>query len=154
MSNTIQKQIDKLKQQRTLLIAFVGLFVVIVVWSSVTLFGSQKKVAISKELRDLSKPLTPTINSEAISRLEAKRSFGVEELANFPVYKIVSSKDGKVQRLVEIAVPDDILQNVRVIPTPIQATPTQPAFDAESDGTALPIEELPDAAGIPVEPTE
>lgn len=126
MSNSIQKQIEKLKQQRTLLVALAGLFVVVVVWTSVTLFGSQKKVAISKELRDLSKPLTPTVDGAVLDRIEAKRSFTPEELAGFPVYKVVSTKDGKTQRLVEIAVPNDILLNVKTTPTPAPAEPEVP----------------------------
>ncbi|MBD3279432.1 MAG: hypothetical protein GF390_01840 [Candidatus Pacebacteria bacterium] len=115
--NRFVAQFNRLKSNRQLLFTLMFLLVIVVIWTMVSLFTSQKRVGISKELRTLAKPLNPNLNQEVLGKLENKRSFTETELAEFPIYKIISTKDGRNARLVEIGVDEDLLEN--------QLTPTQ-----------------------------
>lgn len=101
--NKFSQQLSNLKQKKQLMVILVFLFVVVIAWTTVGLFSSQHKVAISKDLREISKPLTPTLNEKTLVKLEAKRFFDDQELKDFPIFKVVSTKDGKISKLVEIS---------------------------------------------------
>ena len=129
--NKFSEQLANLKQKKQLLIILVFLFVVVITWTTVSLFTSQKKISISKDFRDLAKPLTPVLKEETLSKLEAKRFYTEDELREFPIFKVISTKDGKISRLVEISSEKEILDES---PTP---TPTsRPSLFPPSEPTS------------------
>jgi hypothetical protein len=133
--NTFGQQLANLKQKKQLMVMLIFLFVVVITWTAIGLFTSQHKVAVSKDLRELSKPLTPTLNETTLLKLESKRLYTERELENFPIFKVVSTKDGKVSRLVEISSEKEVLD---IPPTPV---PTQrPSLLP----TSAPVESLSD----------
>ena len=123
--NKFSQQLANLKQKKQLMIILIFFFVVIITWTMISLFTSQQKISVSKDLRDLSKPLTPTLNEKIFSKLEKKRLYTKSELSNFPIFKVVSTKDGKISRLVEISSEKEVLE---IPPTP---TPSRSLLDIE-----------------------
>lgn len=92
--NTFQRQLVNIRQQQQLLYILVFSFATILIWVAIGLFSSQKKTGISAELQELAKPLNPTINRQVFDQLERERVFTASELSNFPIYKILLSKEG------------------------------------------------------------
>jgi hypothetical protein len=101
-SLTLAEQFAKLKEQRSLMVGLLFLLVIVVFWIGLGLFSSQQKFAVPKELRDLAKPLTPTVDEEALARVEKKQTYSDGELASFTIYKVVVAEDIKQLRLVDI----------------------------------------------------
>lgn len=116
MANQFGKQLANIKKQRHVFIGFIFLFVIVITWTAMSLFTSQNKIAISNELKEIAKPLTPNIEEEVIDKLEGKKEYTSEELADFPIYKVVTSKDGKQVKLVEIGVDEE---KIFTAPTPV-----------------------------------
>lgn len=138
--NKFSEQLANLKQKKQLMIILLFLFVVVITWTMVSLLSSQKKISISKDLRELAKPLTPTLTETTLEKLEAKRFYSEEELLEFPIFKVISSKDGKVSRLVEISSEKETLD---ISPTPAPAI--RPATFPTSAPTFVPISDTPTA---------
>ena len=104
MSTTFAEQFAVFKNQKVLLVALLFLFVIVIFWTGLSLFGSQTKFAVPPEMRELAKPLTPSIKGEVLTRIETKRQFSSDELVGFTIYKIIDGKgsaDNK-PRLVDI----------------------------------------------------
>ncbi len=116
---TFAEQFAVIKSQKILMIGFLFLFVIVIFWIGLSMFGSQTKFAVSKELRDLSKPLTPTVKDSVLSAIEQKRSFTPEELIGFTIYKVIEEKGSIAKsRLVDIGyVPPDDSVNIGTLPT-------------------------------------
>lgn len=68
------------------------------------MFTEQQKSTISPTLTKAAKPLTPTINAATLDKLESKHYFSADELANFPIYKFISTENGKETVVVPITV--------------------------------------------------
>ena len=66
-----------------------------------SLFTSQQKTDVSKNLLKLAKPLTPTIDQEVIQRLRQQGVFLESQLQNFPIYMIVRDRS-QIERIIEI----------------------------------------------------
>lgn len=141
----IRQEIASLRHNQYFLAFMVLLFVSIIVWTSVSIFTSQKETKVSPKLQQLAKPLTPTIKSEIISELEGKRAYSDEELAAFPIYKIIVSQDGRETKIIPIDTPADEIEEFRSVqrtpratasprPTTTQASPsaTQTATGSSS----------------------
>lgn len=104
MSTTFAEQFAVFKNQKILLVALLFLFVIVIFWTGLSLFGSQTKFAVPPEMRELAKPLTPSIKGEVLTRIEGKRQFSADELVGFTIYRILDGKgsaDNK-PRLVDI----------------------------------------------------
>lgn len=93
----------RVKQQALYLMIFT--FVTVTVWIGGSLFSSQKRTGISPDLLELAKPLNPTINTTLLNEIEARKNYSNEELSYFQVYKIIKSKDGRIQQVVPIDSP-------------------------------------------------
>ncbi|MFZ5376498.1 MAG: hypothetical protein ACOZAN_02400 [Patescibacteria group bacterium] len=133
MSNQFSKQLAGFRQQRHLLIGMVFMFVIVVLWTGVSLFSSQQRVSISAELQKLAQPLTPTVKEEIITNIEKKRSFSDTELGNFTIYKYVTNKENTKAKLVEIGTDDE---QVFATPTPKPKSASNPLSDVLKDDEA------------------
>lgn len=81
------------------------LLVIVVFWIGLSMFGSQTKFAVSKEMRDLAKPLTPTLKESSLAKIEQKRKLTQSDLEGFTIYKIIEDKGlgGSGVRVVDIS---------------------------------------------------
>lgn len=115
---TSSKFVDlKVKQQ--LLYVMIFTFVTVVIWIGGSLLISQKKSGISPDLLELAKALNPNINVRLIEELELRKSYREDELGEFPIYKLIKSKDGQLQRLVPVESElTEIVEEPGATPTP------------------------------------
>lgn len=97
-----EKKLSGLRFKQQALYLMIFSFVTIVIWIGGSLFSSQKRTGIAPELLELAKPLNPTINTVLLEELEARKNYTAEELQYFQVYKVIKSKDGRMQRVVPI----------------------------------------------------
>ncbi|MCL4208889.1 hypothetical protein KJZ63_04665 [Patescibacteria group bacterium] len=97
-----EKKLTGLRFKQQALYLMIFSFVTVVVWIGGSLFSSQKRTGVSPELLELAKPLNPTINTALLEEIEARKSYTDEELKYFQVYKIIKSKDGRIQQVVPI----------------------------------------------------
>lgn len=131
MSNQFQKQLDKIRQNRQVLLILIFLFVIVIFWTIIGLISSRQQLGISPELVEYAKPLIPTVDEETLQRIEGKREFSEDELKSFPIYKIISTRDGSNSRLVEISSGLDSLD-----PTPKPKATSVPDNNEESTSSA------------------
>lgn len=89
---TFAEQFESIKNQKTLMVGLLFLLVIVVFWIGLSMFGSQTKFAVSKEMRDLAKPLTPTLKESSLARIEQKRQIRPSELEGFTIYKIIEER--------------------------------------------------------------
>jgi len=85
---TIQGELKSLQDNQRLLAILVFSLVTVVIWVGFSLLNSQTKSSISPELRALAKPLNPTINTDVLDEIAAKREYTPDELTNFTIYSI------------------------------------------------------------------
>lgn len=138
MDNKFKKQLGNLRNQRQFMVMLIFLFVIVVFWTGLSLIGSRQKVAISSELRNLAKPLNPTINEAVLEKIEVKKYYSDQELTNFNIYKVISTKDGSVSRLVNISAETELLE-LTPTPTPeVEPTPTSVPSVQEENPQATP----------------
>lgn len=88
--------------QQQLLYIFIFTFVTVIIWIGGSLFRSQRSTGISPDLLELAKPLNPTINPTTMAEIESRTFYSQEDLDNFVIYRLISSQDGAVQRIVPI----------------------------------------------------
>lgn len=113
-----KKDLAKLRSNKQFLTILVLLFVSTLFWITISLVSSQSKEEISKELTLLAKPLVPNIDKETLSRIEKKHSYSQEELSSFTIYKILTTRDGKTDKVVPLEITiDDI--DPRATPRPV-----------------------------------
>jgi hypothetical protein len=96
-----KETLEKIKQQQQALAILVFTLVAAMIWIGASLFTSQQKTGISKDLLKLAKPLTPSINQEVIQRLRQKEIFLDSQLQDFPIYIIKKDKNQN-ERVVEM----------------------------------------------------
>ncbi|HCR81718.1 MAG: hypothetical protein UX28_C0001G0080 [Candidatus Pacebacteria bacterium GW2011_GWA1_46_10] len=84
----IQSQFKRLQQRKELLVILLFLFVIIIFWIALSVLSSQQTVGITTEQKALSAPLSPNLNRAVIEKLEQKKGYSLEELADFPVHTI------------------------------------------------------------------
>lgn len=97
-----EKKLSGLRFKQQALYLMIFSFVTVVVWIGGSLFSSQKRTGVSPELLELAKPLNPTINTALLDEIESRKNYTDEELKYFQVYKIIKSKDGRIQQVVPI----------------------------------------------------
>jgi len=97
-----KKKLSSLKIKQQALYVMIFSFVTVVVWISGSLFKSQRKTGIAPDLLELATPLSPTINVGLIDRIEESQNYSDQVLANFQIYRIIKSKDGRIQQVVPI----------------------------------------------------
>jgi hypothetical protein len=127
----MKTQLSSLQHKQTFLRIMIFTLVTVMIWVGITLFGTQRETGIKPELLVLAEPLNPNINTQVIERVEQKRYFSPEELADFPIYTFVVSKTGE--------------ESIVVVNAGDRTTgSTEPAGQVNSNPT-----EQPAAPGIP-----
>ncbi len=99
--NIFKKTLEKIKHQQQLLAILVFTLVAAMIWIGASLFTSQQKTSISKDLLELAKPLTPSINQAVMQRLQQKKVFLDSQLQDFPIYIIKKDKN-QTEHVIEI----------------------------------------------------
>lgn len=122
-----RSDLSHLHQRQRLLQILIFSLITIMIWISFSLIRSQKKTSISAELTKFAEPLTPSINTEVIEKLEQKRQFSASELQSFPIYKVLVSDDGTNRAVVTIDTADDALN-----PSPSPSPVTSPSATLQS----------------------
>ena len=107
---TIKKDIKKLRQNKQFLAILILLFVSLLFWVIISLITSQTSKKIDPEIQQLSRPLTPVINTEVFDTIEAKKEYTESELSAFTIFKVLLGRDGKTERVVPIEVTIDDLE--------------------------------------------
>ena len=158
---TFAEQFESIKNQKTLMVGLLFLLVIVVFWIGLSMFGSQTKFAVSKEMRDLAKPLTPTLKESSLTRIEQKRQLSSSELEGFTIYKIIEDKSlgGSGVRVVDISyeLPEEGL-SYGSLPTPRQGglsnyLQANPGFDTAPTPEASTQEQTPPPDSNPTQPT-
>lgn len=62
---------ESLRKQRLLLIGLILALVTVMIWVGVELTASQHTSQVDPELRELAKPMNPTLNTEVLDKIEA-----------------------------------------------------------------------------------
>lgn len=138
---TIIGDIRKIQKNRQALAILILFFVSIIFWVSVSLIASQTTEKISTELTDLAKPLTPTIDTEVFAEIEAKKTYTQDELSSFTIYKALTSKDGKSDRIVPLEVS---IEDLEPSPTPNSASNNNGSLLESEVSTETPEEPTPE----------
>lgn len=98
--NNIQKQLVKLRKNKKLLWLGILFLVLVIMWILVSIFATTKTSTISQELRDLSKPFVPRLESKVFEEILTQRAFSDEELAYFSIFVINKDEsDGNKVRI-------------------------------------------------------
>ncbi len=155
---TFAEQFESIKNQKTLMVGLLFLLVIVVFWIGLSMFGSQTKFAVSKEMRDLAKPLTPTLKESSLAKIEQKRQLNPNELDGFTIYKIIEDKSlgGGGVRVVDINyVPPEEGLSYGSLPTPRQGglssyLQANPGFD-EADPDEATTEEVREETDVPAD---
>lgn len=114
MKNPFSQELDRIKKSQQLLTIFLLLFVLVFFWTIVSVFSVKKEDKVSSELELLAKPLSPNLNLDVLSEIESKTSYSEVELADFPIYRILISRDGRSKFVVPIEVTlDEVDPEVR-----------------------------------------
>ncbi len=102
--NSLTNQLKNLQQSQQLLAIAILFLVVVFSWVFIEMFTEQQKSTISPALTKAALPLTPTLDLKTIDSLESKHYFSSDELASFPIYKFISTENGKESIIVPITV--------------------------------------------------
>ncbi|MBU0974855.1 hypothetical protein KKD03_04100 [Patescibacteria group bacterium] len=113
--NQIKKDFQKLKTNRQFLTILILLFVSVLFWIVISLISSQTNDEISKELTALAMPLTPSFDRDELLKIQEKHSYSEQELSSFIIYKILTSRDGKTEKVVPLEVTIDDLDPKQVM---------------------------------------
>ncbi|NCN83214.1 MAG: hypothetical protein GW947_04605 [Candidatus Pacebacteria bacterium] len=131
MNNVFAQELQKIRKSQKILTMFVLLFVVIIVWAVVSLFSAKQTTKVDKQLLDLAKPLNPTIDTSIFATLQLKRSFSDTELANFPIYQLLTNDKSREQVVVPLGVTKDEL-NSQNVPEPTPSPSQTPALSNQT----------------------
>lgn len=153
MKNPFVQELERIKQSQQLLIIFLLLFILVFFWTIVSIFSVKNQERVSAELKTLAAPLSPNIDLETLDTIERKVTYSDAELADFPIYRILISRDGRSKFVVPIDVTlDDIDPEQRPAPRTeseptsspqpsASPTPTQTPQPSESPQTSPPLTE-------------
>lgn len=100
--NPIQQTLEKMRQKQELLAILIFGLVAVILWIVISLTSSQRRSAISAEMRRLAKPLTPDINRQVLQRLARERICSESQLQDFPIYKVVEDELSGLEQIVEV----------------------------------------------------
>lgn len=95
----IKKEIKQLSIRKQVLYILIFSLVTIMVWVGASLVFSQRRSGIDPELAKLTKSLVPNINGEVLTELASKKYYSPAELADFPIYLVVKSQDGREEQV-------------------------------------------------------
>lgn len=110
----IRDDFKSLRTNRQFLTILILLFIASFFWIFISLLSSQSKTEVSKELTLLARPLIPTIDKEALQKIEKKRSYSADELSYFTIYKLLTTRDGRTEMIVPLDVTIDDIDPINV----------------------------------------
>ncbi len=131
MNNTFAKELKKLRKSQKALTSFVLLFVVVIVWAIVTLFAAKQETKIDNEILQLAKPLNPVIDTAHFPKMQLKRSFSDTELANFPIYQLLTNEKSREEVVVPLGVTKKELSEQAAEPTPLPSPESSPITSSQ-----------------------
>lgn len=102
MKKNNSKRFTKLRQETKLLWVLILALVAIFFWIVVSILSPRKEQIISPQLRELAKPLTPTLDHGVLSSIPAKRYLEDSELESFSIFVLVDDELTDIPRLVDI----------------------------------------------------
>lgn len=142
-TKSLREQLLGLRKNRQFLAILILLFVCIIFWTGVTLITSQRNTKVSSELTKLATPINPNLDIEVIQELEQKKLYTASELRNFTIYKIVTSRIDRIDRVVTL---DTTLESVEdeIKAERDNATPS-PSPDGEESEEESPPPPSPDS---------
>lgn len=132
-AKSLTQEVQKLRKNRQFLAILILLFVCVMFWTGFTLISSQHKTKIDAALTKLAVPLTPTLDDTVITAVEQKTWYEDDQLTNFPIYKIVTSRSDRLDRVVNIDTPEEEIEALSK-PTPrptTTGTPLQSQLEQE-----------------------
>jgi len=126
MNNVFAQELQKIRKSQKILTIFVLLFVCVIVWGVVSLFSAKQESKVDATVLLLAKPLNPTIDTEIFPKVQLKRSFSDTELANFPIYQLLTNEKSREEVVVLLGVTKEEL-NKEPEPQPTPETTESPA---------------------------
>lgn len=128
--HTFKDDLKKIQQSKQLLTIFILLFVALLFWIIISLVTSQTTEKISPELQKLAKPLTPTVDTSILEKISGKIKYSDDELSTFTIFKILTSRDGKTEKVVPLEVSiEDLEPKATVEPKSAPSLLNQEATD-------------------------
>lgn len=124
MKNPFVQELERIKQSQQLLIIFLLLFILVFFWTIVSIFSAKNQEKVSAELKTLAAPLSPNIDLETLNAIEQKVTYSDAELADFPIYRILISRDGRSKFVVPIDVTLDEIEPEQRPQTRPESEPT------------------------------
>ena len=91
----LKQELNRLRRQKSILWVGVLFLVLILLWTAISIFTSQKKVQIDSHLTAIAKPLVPRLETDVFSLIEEKRLVSDEELESFPIFVYFKFGDAK-----------------------------------------------------------
>lgn len=132
MKNKNTKKFVKLRQETKLLWILILAIASVFFWIVVSILFPKKEQIISQQLRELAKPLTPTLDQGVLSSIPAKRYLLDEELESFSIFVLVDDEQSDVPKLVDVV----NQQTIEII------EPLQPEDQAEFNDSPSQLQQL------------
>jgi len=151
--STYNTKLLNLKRGQYILYALLLAFVVILFWVGGSLFRSQRETGISAELKKLSLPLNPNIDTTVFTSISGKRVYDPQTLRDFPIYMVVRSDDGKTQQVVPVGSTRET-STIPSVPVPIVADQANTeSASPEATETIVPVAPTPTSASFSAQQT-
>lgn len=145
----MKTQLAQLQQKQTFLKIFIFTLVTVIIWIALTLFSTQQRTSITPQLLKMADALNPNINESVLVEIEQKRAFSPEELNDFPIYTIMTNKQGE-QELVVFSAADrsrrPVTEGTSAPPATENQAPTEPTTPVEA---VAPVEAVPPQEEVP-----
>jgi len=141
----LKQELNRLRRQKSILWLGILFFVAVIVWTSFSIFSSQKKVKLDAELTDLAKPLIPRLSTELFSHIETKRHLNEAELTNFPIYVYWQNKSNEMGVLTNIMTATEAAdieavqaEELDLAPISTESAPIESTETASDSGNLIP----------------
>lgn len=102
MKKINSRKFVKLRQETKLLWILILAIVSVFFWILISIISPKKKQIISQQLRELAKPLTPTLDQEVLSSIPEKRYLPDGELESFSIFVLVDDEQTDVPKLIDV----------------------------------------------------
>lgn len=106
----LKQELNRLRRQKSILWVGILFLVLILLWTAISIFTSQKKVKIDSSLTEIAKPLVPRLDTEVFSLIEEKRLLSDEELESFPIFvyfkfgDVKSKEEGVLTNITDLSI--------------------------------------------------
>lgn len=97
--------LQRLRRKEGLFRVLMFTLVTVLCWIGFSILWTQQTTTITSDVQRLTNPLSPNINRDAFTEIANRRTFTDEELASFPIYKVLIDADGNRTIVDQNAVP-------------------------------------------------